>query len=120
MSVSSILTITVPAETQDLVSLDRVKAELNIADGSADSILEDWIPEESGTIRGHTGRVFGQETLQEVFQLRCTQREILLSRRPIASIISIVECGVTLAAEDYEFDAAAGLLYRLSDGRRCQ
>src|SRR5215207_5596973 len=38
-----------------------------------------------------------------------------LARYPVTEIDSVAEDGEELAAEDYEFDVTAGLLYRLCD-----
>jgi hypothetical protein len=42
----------------------------------------------------------------------------MFSRSPVASISSVVEDGITLAASDYEADLQAGLIWRLADDYR--
>lgn len=55
------------------------------------------------------------EAVQDQFRLKSHQRALVLSRRPVVSIGSLVENDVTLVEEtDFEVDAAAGLLVRLS------
>ena len=64
---------------------------------------------------GATPPTLRLETVAETVRLRKSAELLLLSRRPIASVTSVVEDGPTLAATDYEILAAEGLLRRLSD-----
>lgn len=56
-----------------------------------------------------------RETLTETFRLKSYQEHLVLSRRPIVSVTSIVEDDTTLASDDYEINAATGMLLRLDD-----
>lgn len=55
-----------------------------------------------------------KETLRDTFRSDRHYRELILSRRPIVSITSIVEGETTLETTDYEIEAGAGMLKRLS------
>ncbi len=60
------------------------------------------------------------ESVVDTYRLKSQQNVLILSRRPTVTIVSVVEDGAALAAEDYEVDAGAGMLYRLSgDARVC-
>lgn len=58
-----------------------------------------------------------EETLSQTVRMGRGYSNILLSRRPIVSIASVVEDGVTLDASSYEIDHSAGILRRLEDDR---
>jgi hypothetical protein len=53
------------------------------------------------------------ETLTETFRLTETAEGLILARRPIVEVVSVVEDAVTLDGTDYQTDAAAGSLMRL-------
>lgn len=54
------------------------------------------------------------ETLSEQFRLAAARRQLLLARRPVTDILGITENDTELADDDYEIDAGAALLMRLS------
>jgi hypothetical protein len=58
------------------------------------------------------------ETLTETFRARrrC-RRHLMLSRRPVAAISSVMEDDTIVAASEFELDASAGLLHRLSSDK---
>ena len=65
---------------------------------------------------GATPPTLRLETISETFRLKSSQESLILSRRPIVSVTSIVENDETLTANtDYESHAAAGMIKRLSD-----
>lgn len=122
---SSILTVVTPATTYDLTVLATVKSELGITDTASDAKLDLWIDQASGIFAAECNRVFAKETISEQFRLRRSdclvrsrQDSLILARYPVASITSVTEDDVVLAATDYEVDKATGLLYRLSGGTR--
>lgn len=116
MSYRSILTVTGPAGDTDLVTLARIKSELGITDTSLDTLLGDWITEESTTVTDELNRVIAEETLEETFRRGGASRAetLTLSRRPVSEIASVTEDGSALDTGNYEIDAEAGLIYRLS------
>jgi uncharacterized phiE125 gp8 family phage protein len=112
-----ILTITVPASVRALCLLADVKADLGITDGAQDAYLNSEIAAASRVIDAWCGRVLARETVQEL-RRDVYLDALVLMRSPVVSITSVVEDGVTLAAGDYEADADAGTLYRLSSDAR--
>lgn len=78
---------------------------------------------------GVTVPTLRQETLTETirdginsipfFATRQMRTQIVLSRRPMGSVTSIVENDVTLTADEYEYDANSGLVLRLQDDNIC-
>lgn len=73
---------------------------------------------------GATPATFRQETITVTYRRQRRHfelnhpEELILPRRPVVSIASVTEDGVTLDATDYEADTSAGLLYRLCDSYR--
>ncbi len=65
-------------------------------------------------VAGATPPTLRLETLSDTYRLKSTQCELILSRRPVVEISSVVEDGTTLDADDYEVDASAGIIKRLS------
>jgi hypothetical protein len=70
---------------------------------------------------GATPPTLRLEDVSDTYRLKSTQKELILSRRPVVTIASLVENSVTLTeGTDFECDTSAGLLYRLSsDCRIC-
>ena len=122
---NSILTVTTPADSQNLTTLATVKAELGIAvaDITKDVQFAIFIDQASGECASYCKRVFGQEAVSEQFRLGLHTRveELILKRYPVASIISITEEDGTVLVEgtDYEMDPDNGILWRLSGTERC-
>lgn len=54
------------------------------------------------------------ETVTETFFFKSLQKNLVLSRRPVVEIVSVTESDTELSTTDYQFDAAAGILYRKS------
>ena len=114
----SILVVTAPAARRGLTTVATVKRELGIT-GSADhDFLEDLILQASAAIEGWCRRVFGREEVAETFRLSAERAVLHLARWPNVALASIVEDDVTLAADDWELDAATGELWRLDDADR--
>src|SRR6266511_3225385 len=108
------LTVTTPADSYDLTLLATVKAELGITDRAEDENLARWISQASDTITKHCNRVFAQETVSEMFRLKCREEGLLLARFPVTEIVSVVENDTTLTASDYELARdGGGVLNRL-------
>lgn len=117
----SILTVTTPASTYDLVTIDRVKRELGVTNADSDAILTDLVHEESDTFASMVNRVLASETVSEAFKRWHHHCPALpLTRYPVTAIASVTEdSDAALDPSLYEVDAVTGLLYRLgSDGGR--
>lgn len=54
------------------------------------------------------------EPVRDTFRLKCWTDRLVLSRRPVTTMTSVVEDDTTLSPADYELDAASGVLHRLS------
>jgi len=121
----SIVEVLTPASSFDLVTLEVAKDELNIdpSDTSQDTRLQRWITSESRHIARYCNRVLVQETVRETFvgiggALWWTSEALVLNRRPVQSISSVVIDSTTLGTEEWDVDAEKGLLYRVASGCR--
>ena len=110
---ASILTIVTAATVRALTTRDAVKGDLGLSGSGDDAWIDAQILAVSSAIEAFCGRTFARETVTETWRGFC-QELVILDRAPVASITSVVEDGVTLAASDYELDAQKGLIYRLS------
>ncbi len=113
---SSILTVTVPATSRVLVDVQTVRQELGIPDSEDSVTIQRMIRAASAVIEKWCRRVFALETVQEVFR-GATAECLNLARYPVASITSVLADRVTLTADEYELDAEAGQLWRVSGCR---
>lgn len=124
----SIFQVTTPASDTSILTLDELRASLNLSDKSKDDVLKRINPRVERAIYracrlrgdGSHPTTLRLETIKESFRLTDVdlyQPEIQLSRRPIASIVSITENEQVLTAgEDYEILADLGRVRRLHDG----
>ncbi len=114
------LNVITPATKRDLTTLDAVKLELEVTDGTADTYLGGLIGQASGAIESWCGRVFAREVVRETVHLTEPAAVLLLSRFPIAAITSPIttEAG-SLTPALYEAQDGTGMVYRLtSSGAR--
>jgi hypothetical protein len=107
------LTVVASAASMALTTLEAVKAALSIAGGDDDTFLSDLIDQASAAAAAYCNRVFGLETVAETFRIDRATDLLVLSRWPVASVVSIVAGGAWLAADGWEVDADNGDLYRL-------
>lgn len=111
------LTIVTPSAESDLVTVSRVKTELNISGSAEDPKLKTFIIEASALIAAYCGRdTFGSETLLQTERLCEPTSCIVLARDLGVSITSVAVDGEALTTDEYELDGS--LLYRLSDDTR--
>lgn len=131
----SILTVIEAAATQDLTTLATVKTALSIAGGESDALLRALITQASADCADWCGRKFGLETVTETFRLswpglaylapnagpgdRAYRGDLVLTRRPVVSITTVIEAGATLDSADYALQAEAGILTRLRSDTPC-
>lgn len=115
--IKSILTVTAPADTIDLTVLATVKTALDITGDDNDAKLQGWITQASAIAASYCKRVFGQETLSELYrpqrQRAITSDTLILSRRPVTSITSVTIDDTVLDTSEYEVNYESGLLSRL-------
>lgn len=102
-----------PQASLALVSLADVKTHLNIAADNTDhdDELRGFIASVTDVIEDVVG-VVARRTFVETYSGR-GERAILLRRRPVVSVTSVVESGTTVAASDYSV-TEAGVLTRAS------
>lgn len=113
MTPDSILVVTDAADVFDLTDLETVKDELDVVDGESDDRLSRYITEASRAIATWCKRVFARETVAETFRNGKWVACLVLARRPVVAIASVLEDGTALTSTDYELDVETGLLYRL-------
>lgn len=124
----TVLGITVPASSRDLVSLGTIKEELGVTDNDTDPMLARWITEVSDEVEGFCGRSLVLETVVEEFRVGCigvptvgaasAAAPLRLDRYPVVAIDGVVEDGTELTSDQYSLDAAGGFLWRVIAGYR--
>lgn len=115
----STLMIITPAANQNLITLEALKLELGITDSASDERLTQIVSRASGAVSSISGRSWISETVEEKFYFDFCEsvRALILRRRPVVSIVSLVENGSTLAEDvDFSVDAERGMLYRINYG----
>jgi hypothetical protein len=127
--------VVTPATASNLTTLDDARMECGQDDTSQDVYLARLVKRASSTIANYCGVVFGVQTINETFRfgwepgvgpasqtvapygtpLNIQRKPLVLSEAPNVAITGILENGNALTAgTDFEFDADAGLVYRLS------
>ncbi len=120
------LIVTAPAPDRTLLTIEDLRAAVGVTDGSKDALLTRLGNQVAAGITSacHVARAGAQpptlrlETLTETFRVSHHHgglhgHELLLARRPIASVASVTIDRAALDASDYEADAAAGILRRI-------
>jgi len=110
------------ANTDGLLTVAEARAAVGITDTSRDDDLTRLIARISAAIyRASKVRTDGvrspmllNETITETFRLDCPKKSLLLSRRRITEIETILEGVTEVDASLFEYDAASGELFRLS------
>lgn len=108
-----ILTVTSASPTEDLTTLETIKAELGITDTSKDVLLARYIGVGSGAVARYLDRVLGKATVVETFRYVRGIEALPLARAPVTSIASVTVGGATLATTEYEVNSESGLLHRV-------
>lgn len=140
---NSILTVVKASEGQDLISLADLKSDLGIKTDQNDDVLKRCITRASVFAAAYCRRTFNgrsalvTETVAELFRSEGfispfffghspaafvsdhpAQHKMILRRRPVQSIVSILEDDVALdPTQDYELDGEKGWLTRLVSDR---
>lgn len=113
-----IVTIVTAADTHDLTTLATAKDELNILDSAQDDRIRRWIHEISGFIETYCNRTFASETVSELWRTPgngVDMDRLRLTRFPVSAVTSITEdADAALTTSDYETDADAGWIYRMT------
>ncbi|MER9056427.1 hypothetical protein [Mesorhizobium sp. M0910] len=122
-----ILTVTTPATSLALLTVGEARAALGLTTGARDADLTRAINRISAAIQracnlatdGLTPPTLLSETLTDTFRLDCRPAgPLILSRRRVSAINSVVENDEPLVAADYLIDPPSGLFDRLCSDRR--
>lgn len=113
------LIVVTPAASRLLSTVERLQVELGATSEPQASQVAGVLAEASAAVETHCSRTFARETVRETLRLRSAHGgAIRLQRSPIASIASITEDGAAVTADDYEYEADTGQVYRLREDRR--
>lgn len=116
-------TVTSPAASRDLLTIEDIRQAIPGASAEDDETVE-ALGLAVADLVSRACRVTGDgshvptllsETIVQTFRLKSTQRALYLARRFVSSISSVVVDGVTLATDAYEVEASTGILTRLED-----
>lgn len=112
----SVVTITTPPDETRLTTLERVKVELSVTGEGSDDQLRAKIDEATSDIEAHIARTLCRATITETFWpsggVICAEA-LILSRYPVAEVVSVTVDGDAVASTEWRIDVEAGLLYRL-------
>lgn len=119
--------VVTPASERAILSADelRIAAGLAPTDTSQDGRLHELGLRAAGAVAqickivsdGVTPPTLFSEVCRDTFRLPKSRDELVLSRRFVTAVASVVEDGRTLAATDYEVDKSSGVMRRLSGDR---
>jgi hypothetical protein len=113
------LTISSPNTDRSLLTLAELRAAAGATDGSQDAVLTPlgnyvaaMITKACNVARaGAIPPTLRLETVSETFRLKSQQSSLVLARRPVVSFTSVTISSSESDTSDYEYDAAAGVLY---------
>lgn len=112
MQLVPIVEVLEPADSQDLVTLEIVKAYLNITVDTEDERIKTLITFASSVIAGLCDRVFGMEKVREVVYLEGEPGGLNLSRYPLVEVESITLDGTLLPLNTWVIlDAEGGIVH---------
>lgn len=119
---TGIFTVVTPATDRSLLTVIELRAATRQTDSKRDAELADLGDRVSAAIvrecnvkaAGATPPTLREEAVRDVFRGVCEADSLMLSRRPVASVTSIVVDGVTLDAAEFEVDAWSAMARRLS------
>src|SRR3954463_2402883 len=120
------LTIASPNTDRSLLTLAEIRfaAGLSASDNSQDATLVPLGAYVSASITsackvaksGVIPPTLRLETVSETFLFKSLQKSLVLARRPVTTITSVTQTDSVLSTSDYQVDAAAGILYRITVG----
>jgi hypothetical protein len=131
-------TVATPADIKALTALETVKIDLNISGSAEDPYLTEKINQASAAVCSYLrvpqaadgSMTLASEDLVQTFRFEGHQslyftgvgasnprRHLILARRPVTAIASVVVGSTTLDPSEYEVDGAPGLLSRLRNDR---
>jgi hypothetical protein len=116
-----------PATNKKLTTLENLKTDLGITDNAQDEKLNRLIDRTSAMVAKYIGvpeaadgsATLAMETLVETFYespwFRGCRRSLILARRPVVDVISVVAAGATIDLDDVEIDKNAGMIRRIGN-----
>ncbi|MCW2195040.1 hypothetical protein AB7M45_007813 [Bradyrhizobium elkanii] len=131
-------TVATPAATKALTTLEAVKADLGISGSAEDAYLTEKINQASAAVCAYLrvpqasdgSMTLASEELVQTFRFEDhgirrfsgvgaanPRRHLILARRPVTAVASVVVGDTALQEADFEIDGAAGLLSRLRNDR---
>lgn len=129
-------TVVERAESNDLTTLEAVKSVLGITGAAEDDYLSRIIRQASSAVTSYLrvpqasdgSRTLAVEKLEQTFRFEPqrarggvsseNQRQhLILARKPVTSVVSVIEGTRPLDVSEYELDGASGLLKRLRNDR---
>lgn len=132
-------TVATPADTKALTTLATVKTDLKISGNEEDDYLTEKINQASAAVCAYLRvpqasdgtMTLASEGLVQTFRFESRssspvytgvgatnpRQHLILARRPVTAIASVVDGSTTLDPSEYEADGASGLLSRLRNDR---
>lgn len=98
----------------DLFLLDDAKDQLNITDTASDAELAGYISGITRVVERYVGAVVNRPVVEVFDGGRC---EVLLSKIPVASVVSVTDSGTVLDADAYAV-SSSGVLSRVAGPSR--
>jgi hypothetical protein len=108
------LTVIEAAKNRDLTLTATVKAEMGITIRDDDQQIKRLIGQASDVVATYCNRVFATETVAETLRSFGRSASFMLSRYPVIEVVSVIEAGVSLTADQYEIDLRTGIIDRIS------
>jgi len=115
--VENLLTVSTPAVSRSLTTIAAVQGHLGLPTADPATVA-DLIRRVSAAVDVFLRRTVARETVQEIYRLAEPEPHLWLERAPVATITSVTADGVALAADEWEADLDAGLLYRVDGDDR--
>lgn len=120
---NSLFSVTSPSSDLSLLSIAELRTAVGAIDGSQDAALSTLGKGVSASIARQCGIASDgvnpptllRETCTEVFRVEKSVAKLVMARRPVTSVVSVVVGDETLDAADYEINTATGSLIRLVD-----
>lgn len=121
------LSLITAASDRGLLPLEDLRAAAGVTGNGEDARLQkagvavaDTIARWCGVAQaGISPPTLRRETLEQTFWPAQCHMQLVMARRFVGTI-SVIEKGVSLPAEEFSLDAAAGLLLRLRGGEPCE
>lgn len=115
---SSLVTASAVSDSYRLTTQASFREDLNEDIAFEDAYLGRLIDRASDAICQYARRTLAKQSYSETFRDVCGMESLSLRHYPVTAIASVTEDGTAVSSGDYEYDAASGVLYRLSSDAR--